>query len=64
MSAPEAVDKIESAPPSPTDPKGQDEFNDTVSDQALRKNDPDAEFGGTEARQRLERKLLLKLDLR
>ena len=26
--------------------------------------DPDAEFGGTEARQRLERKLLMKLDMR
>lgn len=27
-------------------------------------NDPDAEFGGTEARKALERKLLLKVDLR
>lgn len=26
--------------------------------------DPDAEFGGSEARKRLEKKLLLKLDLR
>lgn len=26
--------------------------------------DPDAEFGGTEERKRLEKKLLLKLDLR
>ena len=26
--------------------------------------DPDAEFGGTEARKRLEKKLLLKLDAR
>jgi hypothetical protein len=26
--------------------------------------DPDAEFGGTEARKKLERKFLLKLDLR
>ena len=26
--------------------------------------DPDAEFGGTEARKRLEEKLLLKLDVR
>ena len=27
-------------------------------------SDPDAEFGGTEARKKLERKLLLKLDAR
>ncbi|KAG9032866.1 hypothetical protein FS837_002614 [Tulasnella sp. UAMH 9824] len=59
-----AADKNNSTPPSPIDPKGQEDFNDTVSDQALRKGDPDAEFGGTEARKRLERKLLMKLDLR
>lgn len=52
MSALVAVDKFESALPSPTDPKGQDPFNDSVSAQGLRKNDPDAEFGGTEARKR------------
>ena len=34
------------------------------SDTAMGEDDKDAEFGGTEARRKLEKKLLLKVDLR
>ena len=37
------------------------EYHSKDSETAL---DPDAEFGGTEARKKLERRLLLKLDAR
>ena len=37
------------------------EYRNRASETSL---DPDAEFGGTEARKRLEKKLLLKLDAR
>ena len=37
------------------------EYHNKDSETAL---DPDAEFGGTEAREKLERRLLLKLDAR
>lgn len=40
----------------------EEETSEVVGDANL--NDPDAEFGGFEERKRLEKKLLLKLDLR
>ncbi|EJD01173.1 sugar transporter [Fomitiporia mediterranea MF3/22] len=46
------------------DEKTIDDIEDNRIDQEPYNDDPDAEFGGTEARKRLERKLVRKLDMR
>jgi zinc transporter ZupT len=49
---------------SPTALSHEEKDSVSLKGTAIEVGDPDAQWGGKEARQRLERKLLLKLDLR
>jgi hypothetical protein len=47
-----------------SDTKSHDQHEDSIIKKEMPGTEPDAEFGGSEARKRLEKKFLRKLDVR